>query len=162
MRDAHRAIVSPPRVIIAANVRKHHQLPANYVGDALVPVETTYDSLRQVHGMARPDFPESLNQKELSQVCSIAIALREQIGLLSESYLRGILLNTSDRNSLSSSRPAYWRSIITSSLRGMDFYLDFGPMGRVQKYDIPETKVKGVCWVLPVRDLGGDVASQPF
>ncbi|KOS47219.1 hypothetical protein ACN38_g1877 [Penicillium nordicum] len=154
--------VSPPKVIIAANVRKHCQLPANYMGDALVPVETTYDSLRQVQGMAHPDFPESLSQKELDQVCSIAIALREQIGLLSESYLQGILLNISNRNSLSSFHPAYGRSIITSSLRWMDFYLDYGPMGRVQKYDIPETKVKGVCWVLPVRDLEGDVASQPF
>ncbi|KAJ6012339.1 Acetyl-coenzyme A synthetase [Penicillium canescens] len=137
--------VSPPRVIIAANVRKQCQLPANYMGNALVPVEATYDSLRQVHGMAGPDFPESLSQKELGQ-----------------SYLQGVLLNISDRNSLSSFHPAYGRSIITSSLRWMDFYLDFGPIGRVQKYDIPETKVKGVCWVLPVRDLGGDVASQPF
>lgn len=132
------------------------------MGDALVPVETTYDSLRQVQGMAHPDSPESLNQKELDQVCSIAIALREQIGLLSESYLQGILRNISNRNSLSSFHPAYGRSIITSSLRWMDFYLNYGPMGRVQKYDIPETKVKGVCWVLPVRDLEGDVASQPF
>lgn len=71
---------SPPRIIIAANVRKHCQLPANYMGDVLVPVETTCDSLRQVHGMARTEFPESFNQKELGQVCSIAIALREQIG----------------------------------------------------------------------------------
>lgn len=154
--------VSPPRVIIAANVRKQCRLPPNYMGNALVAVETTYDSLRQVHGMARPGFPANLSQKELGQVCSIAIALREQIGLLSESYLRGILLNISDRKSLSSFYPAYGRSIIVSSLRWMDFYSDFGPMGRVQKYDIPETKVKGVCWVLPVRDLGVDVASQPF
>ncbi|PYH82274.1 hypothetical protein BO82DRAFT_353831, partial [Aspergillus uvarum CBS 121591] len=44
----------------------------------------------------------------------------------------------------------------------MDFYLDFGVLGRVRRYDIPETKVKGVCWVLPARDLGGDVAAQPY
>lgn len=24
----------------------------------------------------------------------------------------------------------------------------------MQKYDTPETKVKGVCWVLPAKDLG--------
>lgn len=50
--------------------------------------------------------------------------------------------------------PAYGRSIIVSSLRWMDFYLDFGALGRVQEYDIPETKVMGVCWVLPAKDLG--------
>ncbi|CAG8080584.1 unnamed protein product [Penicillium nalgiovense] len=154
--------VSPPRVIIAANVRKQCRLPPNYMGNALVVVEATYDSLRQVHGMSHLGFPANLSQKEVDHVCSIAIALREQIGQLSDSYLQGILHNISDRNNLSSFYPAYGRSIIVSSLRWIDFYSDFGPMGRVQKYDIPETKVKGMCWVLPVRDLGVDVASQPF
>ncbi|CAG7951382.1 unnamed protein product [Penicillium nalgiovense] len=154
--------VSPPRVIIAANVRKQCRLPPNYMGNALVAVEATYDSLRQVHGMSHLGFPANLSQNEVDHVCSIAIALREQIGQLSESYLQGILHNISDRNNLSSFYPAYGRSIIVSSLRWMDFYSDFGPMGRVQKYGIPETKVKGMCWVLPVRDLGVDVASQPF
>lgn len=147
--------VSPPRVIIAANVRKQCGLPPNYIGNALVAVETTYDPLRQIHGIARPGLATNLSQNELDQVCSIAIALREQVGQLSESYLRGILRTISDRNSLSSFYPAYGRSIIVSSLRWMDFYSDFGPMGKVQRYDIPETKVKGVCWVLPARDLGG-------
>ncbi|KAJ5539853.1 Acetyl-coenzyme A synthetase [Penicillium frequentans] len=154
--------VSPPRVIIAANARKQCQLPPNYMGNALVAVETTYDPLRHVHEMVHLGFPGNLSQKELGQVCSIAIALREQIGLLSGDYLQGILRNMSDRKSLSSFHPAYGRSIIVSSLRWMDFYLDFGPMGRVKRYDIPEKKVLGVCWVLPARELAVDFASQTF
>ncbi|CAG8898818.1 unnamed protein product [Penicillium egyptiacum] len=154
--------VQSPKVIIPANVRKQCQLPANYMGNALVAVESDYDTFLLPEEMVLQSFPASLDQKQLGHPCSIAISLRKEISDLTEGYLQGILRTISDSNSFSSFFPAYGSSIIVSSLRWMDFYLDFGALGKVQRYDIPENKVKGVCWVLPARDLGGDINSQPF
>ncbi|KAI2786538.1 Acetyl-coenzyme A synthetase [Penicillium oxalicum] len=161
-RDIVPDCVSPPRVIIAANVRKQCQLPPNYIGNVLVAAEATDPiSLISSH-MKIPDDLRSLRQEDLTQICGYALALRDQIASISESYLRGILHTISEASSFSSITPAYGKSIIVSSLRWMDFYLDFGPLGKVERYDIPETKVKGVCWVLPLHELEGGSESEPF
>ena len=153
--------VPSPKTIIPADVRKQCRLPANYMGNALVAVESNYHTSLLQEDMVQ-GFPAPLGQKQLAHLCSIAISLRKEISKLTEEYLQGILRTISDTNVLSSFFPAYGSTIIVSSLRWMDFYLDFGALGKVQRYDIPENKVTGVCWILPARNLGAGVNSQPF
>ncbi|KAK2764572.1 acetyl-CoA synthetase [Arachnomyces sp. PD_36] len=152
----------PPKVIIAANVRKPSLLPATYVGNALAAVEAPYDAAVLPEGTGLHGLSAELAREDLSRLLNIAFSLRIEVNALTKSYMQGILCNIANTPDMCSFFPAYGGSIIVSSLRWMDFYLDFGPLGKVQEYDIPETKVKGVCWVLPSRDLRGDVGSQPF
>ena len=71
--------------------------------------------------------------------------------------MQGILRTIVTSDDLSTCFPDYGNSIIVSNLRWMNFYPDFGPLGKVQRYDIPENKVPGVCWVLPAR-----ASTDPF
>ncbi|KAF7715294.1 Uncharacterized protein PECH_007294 [Penicillium ucsense] len=153
---------SAPRVIIAANVRRQCQLPPNYIGNALVAAEATSPITPNLSGHQIPDDLRDLRLQDLEQICGFALALRERVSSISEDYLRGILRTISQASTFSSICPAYGKSIIISNLRWMEFYLDFGPLGKVERYDIPETKVKGVCWVLPLRDLKSGSESEPF
>lgn len=153
---------SSPKVIIAANVRKQSLLPATYAGNALVAVESPYDPAVLPEGAVLYGLSPKLAQEDVARLINIAFCLRTEVKALTKDYMQGILSNIANKSDQCSFFPNYGGSIIVSSLRWMDFYLDFGPLGKVQKYDIPETKVKGVCWVLPSRDLGGDVGSQPY
>lgn len=144
-----------PKVIIAANVRKQSLLPATYAGNALSAVEASYDASILSGDITLPDgLSASLDPADFTRLANIACNLRKEIISLTESYMSGILRTIAEIRDMTTFFPAYGRSIIVSSLRWMDFYLDFGTLGRVQKYDIPETKVKGVCWVLPAKDTG--------
>lgn len=144
-----------PKVIIAANVRKPSLLPATYTGNALSAVEASYDASILPESTILPDgLSTSLDSADFTRLANIACNLRKEITALTEFYISGILRTIADTRDMTTFFPAYGRSIVVSSLRWMDFYLDFGALGKVQKYDIPETKVKGVCWVLPAKDLG--------
>ncbi|OJJ82327.1 uncharacterized protein ASPGLDRAFT_526464 [Aspergillus glaucus CBS 516.65] len=144
-----------PKVIIAANVRKQSLLSATYSGNALSAVEASYDASIFPEGTTLSDgLSASLDSADFTRLANIACNLRKEITALTEAYISGILRTIADTRDMTTFFPAYGRSIIVSSLRWMDFYLDFGALGRVQEYDIPETKVKGVCWVLPAKDLG--------
>lgn len=151
-----------PKVIIAANVRKQSLLPATYAGNALAAVEASYDASVLPEDTTIPDG--HIQRDDFTHLANIALALRKEITALTEPYISGILRTIADTHDQNAFFPAYGSSIIVSSLRWMDFYLDFGPLGKVQTYDIPETKVKGVCWVLPARDMGDvkKTAQQAF
>lgn len=153
---------SSPKVIIAANVRKPSLLPETYVGNALAAVESPYDAAVLPAGASPQGLPATLVREDLARLINIAFSLRKEVKALTKSYMQGILCNIANKPDMSTFFPGYGDSIIVSSLRWMDFYLDFGLLGKVREYDIPETKVKGVCWVLPLRDVGGGVGSQPF
>lgn len=140
-----------------ANVRKQCRLPETYMGNALVVVvESPYDTNPFPKAAVPPGLPETLN-KQLACLYNMALLLRRQVNTLTESYTQSVLRTISASRNLSTFFPDYSNSIIVSTLRWMDFYLDFGPLGKVQRYDIPENKVPGVCWILPAR-----ASSDPF
>ena len=140
--------VPSPKVIIAANVRKQCCLPETYMGNALVAVESPYDTNSYPKAAVPPGLPGALN-KQLACLYNMAFSLRRGVSSLTEDYMQGILRTIVTSDDLSTCFPDYGNSIIVSNLRWMNFYPDFGPFGKVQRYDIPENKVPGVCWVLP-------------
>ncbi|PGH17489.1 hypothetical protein AJ79_01089 [Helicocarpus griseus UAMH5409] len=151
---------SPPRLIMVANIRKLISLPENYAANALAAIPADYNASWLPDGVAPQGLPATLMKEDVIHLCNLAFSLRKGLNAMTKPYIKGVFTTFYDANDWLALGPNY-DSIIVSNLRWMDFFIDFGPLGKVQEYDVPETKIGGISWVLPARNQTGK-GLQPF
>ncbi|KAK1143597.1 acetyl-coenzyme A synthetase 2 [Aspergillus melleus] len=141
----------------ATDLRHLSPLPNStpYMGHATVsiPVSVRPNSLPALNDSQMRSILPEISPQDLYRICNVAVCLRGWIGAASE---KGRELNTTSNVD---GKSGMGNGMKINSLRPLDFYMDFGPLGRVRDVNAPGARENGTCWILPDQEAGGcDVA----
>lgn len=141
-----------PAVLGAINSRRHLSVPDTYMGATALVVPMPYNIATvelAKYFVSTAETPEALDTNDFKHVVSIALSIRRQTNAMSVDYLRDCLRSHVDKPDYPAFNPMHIPSIVVSTFRRIEFYHDFGALGRVQEFDNPDNKLTGCCWVLP-------------
>ncbi|KAI9038260.1 uncharacterized protein KD926_010916 [Aspergillus affinis] len=143
-------------ISVATDLRHLSPLPSSttYMGNATVsiPVPTRPNNLPVLVGSQMRSLLPDISPRDLYRICNVAVSLRGGISALDKGRELNTSLNTNEKAGTGNSMQIH-------SLRPLDFYMDFGPLGRVRDVKAPGSRENGTCWILPEHETGGwDVA----
>ncbi|PLB54158.1 hypothetical protein P170DRAFT_469622 [Aspergillus steynii IBT 23096] len=145
-------------VAVSADLRQLSSLstPATYMGNATVsiPVPVQPNSLPALDDAQMQSLLPDISPRDLYRICSLAASLQGRINAMEKGDDTNMTWNAEGWGMSPENR------MRIHTLRPMDFYMDFGPLGGVHDVNVPSARENGTCWVLPEKERGGgwDVA----
>ncbi|KAJ5797800.1 uncharacterized protein N7503_007096 [Penicillium pulvis] len=143
---------------IGVDVRNLLQLPLSYMGNAVLGVQifTELDAILASLAQSNGDsmFTEDVSPDDVVILANLARQTHETTQKITGPYVKGEISQRCASNDWASyARPG---DISVSSIRRLSLYgLDFGSsLGRVRNVDLPENRIPGVGWIMPIRFEG--------
>ncbi|KAH8432696.1 acetyl-coenzyme A synthetase 2 [Aspergillus melleus] len=154
--ESERVPADEETITVAIDLRHLSPLPSSttYMGNATVsiPVSVQPNILPALDDSQMRSILPDISPQDLYQICNVAVCLRGRIGASEKDREKNTTLNTDGKSSMGN-------GMQINSLRPLDFYMDFGPLGRVRDVNAPSARENGACWILPEQEAGGwDVA----
>ena len=149
---------SESSAIMASEIRQKIQpgLPSSYFGNGVVgahaysPVEPILSATKESsHPISHSISP---NLKEMDILAELALQIQKAFNSITAEFVQDYIRHIVTQNDWS--LPPRVADVAVSSLRSFRLYeLDFGPaFGPVQRFDMPETRIPGLAWIMPIRN----------
>ncbi|KAJ5943000.1 hypothetical protein N7516_003168 [Penicillium verrucosum] len=151
------------KMFIVENIRKALDLRRGYMGNTIVGTESKCDGSAPPPPVALRNInvPEPLSPvgpEDIWRICNVAQSLQEASGLLNKQYAQGVVAKMSREHDWSSFRPGWGVNFLVSNIKSASPYVEYGPLGDLQLFDLVFDTVPGFCWIMP--NLPSDAASS--
>ncbi|EKV05238.1 Fumigaclavine B O-acetyltransferase [Penicillium digitatum] len=149
-------------MFIVENTRKTLNLPRRYIGNAILGSKSPCNGfvdpppgvLQDIH------VPESLSPvgpEDIWRLCNVAQTLQEASRTLDKQSIEGIIANMSQKSDWGSFLPGWGENFLVSDISSGSPYMNFGPLGDLQLFDMHFDSFSGCCWIM--ANLPSDIAS---
>ncbi|KAJ5549095.1 Transferase [Penicillium frequentans] len=143
---------------MAVDVRNLLQLPLSYMGNAVLGIQIFTEpeaiSACPVQSNGESIIAKDVSSNDVAFVANLARQTQETTQKITGTYVKGEISHRCASNDWASyARPG---DISVSSIRRLSLYeLDFGSsLGRVRNFDLPENRISGLGWIMPIRFEG--------
>lgn len=152
----------PSDIFIMENTRKALNLRRGYMGNTIMGTQSTCNGsahpppevLQNIHV---PEPLSPIGPEDIWRICNVAQTLQEASGHLGEQHAQGIVATMSRERDWSSFRPGWGLNFLVSDIKSASPYVNFGPLGDLQLFDLHFDTAPGFCWIMP--SLPSDSAS---
>jgi hypothetical protein len=144
----------PSDLLIATNIRKAGHIPRSYMGNCILPAESKGGSSvlpppEVLHNIPLRGSLGALQPEDIWHVYNIAKNLRQARELLDRERIQGVIANLSRSHDWGSFQPGYGVSMFISDIKAASPYMNLGPLGDVQSFDMYVETLPGLCFILP-------------
>lgn len=113
------------------------------------------DALQNIHV---PKPLSLVGPKDIWRTCNVAQALQEASGHIDKQYTQGAIATMPRERDWGSFGPGWGVNFLVSDIKSASPYMNFGPLGDLQLFDLRFNTAAGFCWILP--NLPSDSASS--
>ncbi|KAJ5476259.1 hypothetical protein N7475_001988 [Penicillium sp. IBT 31633x] len=141
-------------MFMVENLRKALNLRRGYIGNTIVGTQSASDGSAQpppdiLQNIHVPKPLSAVGPEDIWRICNVAQTLQEASGRLDKQYSEGMIATMFRKRDWASFRPGWGVNFLVSDLKSAKPYMNFGPLGDLQLFDLPFDAAPGFCWLMP-------------